>query len=320
VCFFRAYKIDEKNMSKKNYILGGVLLVLGLLAYLYQGPMQDWKAKNDDQLNFLSMVDISAINGIEVTKASTTVELEKSEDKWKIKGTKDFFADENGGGIAKMLEEIKMAKVELVSERSEKKSEFQVSEADGTKVKLMKSGITVGEFVVGRYGNDYASSYMAQPQAKETWLFKVSGINAIFDRSDKNAWYDKKIFALDKSKINKVRLQYPGQELIAEKKDDKWALTKPNAMTIGDGKLDKVLEVMSTLSASDIPAQKFDGTGLEKSTVIVQVTGDGLDETIMVGNDNKKEMYFAKKGSSDSIYLISKELRDSLSVKMSDLK
>ena len=83
---------------------------------------------------------------------------------------------------------------------------------------------------------------------------------------------------------------------------------------------------MSNLSTVQIPAQTFEGTGLEKHTIIIQVMGDDIDNTLMIGDvksidaEGEDELYYVKKGSSDNIYLITKEQRDELERKIWQFK
>jgi hypothetical protein len=81
-----------------------------------------------------------------------------------------------------------------------------------------------------------------------------------------------------------------------------------------------VLGVLHNLTAAKIPAQTFTGTGLEKHNIIVQVTGGGFDNTIMIGDCTKDNLCYAKTAASDNIYLISKSDRDALDKKTTDLK
>ena len=79
---------------------------------------------------------------------------------------------------------------------------------------------------------------------------------------------------------------------------------------------------MSNLTAISIPEQTFDNTGLEKNNIIVEATGEGINNTIMVGDaeDDEESRYYIKRGDSDNIYLITKEQRDALDNQIWDLQ
>jgi hypothetical protein len=59
---------------------------------------------------------------------------------------------------------------------------------------------------------------------------------------------------------------------------------------------------------------------LEKNQLIVEALGEGVKNILMVGNDNGKGLFYAKKGDSDIIYLISKSDRDGLNQNQAQLK
>ena len=77
---------------------------------------------------------------------------------------------------------------------------------------------------------------------------------------------------------------------------------------------------MTSLNAVAIPAQTFDGTGLESHSIIIEISGDGVQNVLMVGGENEEGNFFAKKGSSDNIYLISPEQKESLETSIRGLR
>ena len=54
-------------------------------------------------------------------------------------------------------------------------------------------------------------------------------------------------------------------------------------------------------------------------TRVLFLGGNNIDDTIMVGEANEDKLYFVKRAINDNIYLISKEQRDKLDKKISDL-
>ncbi len=68
----------------------------------------------------------------------------------------------------------------------------------------------------------------------------------------------------------------------------------PNNFSVSTDKIDPILSIMSDLTAVKIPEQTFNNTGLEKHLIIIQATGEGIDNTLMVGTADKDNNYFAK--------------------------
>jgi len=119
-----------------------------------------------------------------------------------------------------------------------------------------------------------------------------------------------------------------------QKKEYEWKGVAPYEFNVNSDKIQNVLIMMSDLTAAELPEQTFEGTGLEKNSLIVQATGEGIDNTIMIGDlfvpqaehleevktQAQTELYYAKKGDSDNIYLITKEQKDILNNRIIDLQ
>ncbi len=304
-------------MDKKNLILGGFLIILIAMAYVYQGPFKDWRANLGKPENFLADININEINKIEVSQNEKVTILEKLEERWKIAGTKDFYVRDNIiGGMFDNLKQAAKEDLELVSANKDKKNDFQTNKESGVHVKLMQGEKVLMDFIVGKLASDFASTYISQPEAEKTYLVKIN-LNSSFDRDD---WYDKTIFSSDKEKITRIRFQYPTREFTIEKQDDIWTGILPYAFDVDEDEVDEVLDIMSNLTAAKIPEQIFAETGLDKHSIIIQAIGEDIDNIIMVGGDNGEELYYTKKGDSDNIYLITKEQRDELDKRIEDLR
>lgn len=304
-------------MNKKNLILGGVLATLIVVAFLYQIPYKNWKKNYAKPDNFLAGINFSNINKIEIIKNNEVVVIEQKDDKWQIKDTRAFFVKpEVINEIKTSLEEADKAKVSLVSSNSDNKGSFEVDEENGTKIKLVHGEDVLANFVIGKSTSDFLGTYISQIASDKTYSIQIS-LDRTFIRDD---WYDKEIFAVEKSGINKVRFQYGEDGFTVEKNEDTWVGLVPFKFKVTAEKIEGILDIMSNLNSAEIPSQAFEGTGLEKNAIIVQATGEGIDNTIMVGDDNGEELYYAKKSANDNIYLITKEQRDELKKGYRDLQ
>jgi hypothetical protein len=302
-------------MSKKNLILGGILIVLVVFAWIWSGPLQDWKQIKHAEKSFLSGVNLAAINKIIIDKNGQRTELDKSADTWTINGVKNFGVDKTAAGaLNSALSEIGTLPLETVSANADKKSSFGTDD-QGVKVEIEQNGATF-DLVIGKATPDYAGTYLAQPDFGKTYQIALD-LNSLLARDD---WRDLTVFSFLKERTNKVRFQYPGQQFVVEKINNKWAGTQPKKFIVTDDKVNAVLGVLEKLTAVKIPAQSFANTGLEKHAIIVQATGDGFDNTIMIGDCTKDNLCYAKTAANDNIYLISKADRDALNKKMTDLK
>jgi len=321
------------NVNKKTTILAAILVFLIGLAFLYQGPLKNWQANLGKPKNFLAQVKVDQIDKIDITSRGNTTSLEKQTNpslgstgsanspqantpqasseqfRWKIVGSKDFYAAT--AQMSLVMDDLDQAikgNLELISNNQEKQKELNTDTSSGIEVKLYKGDIKISDFIIGKLANDFTSTYISDSISPATYLIK-SNLYSAFNQSD---WRDLTIFSTDKNKVTKVRFQYPNREFTIEKKDDIWQGSLPMQFSVSKDKVDKILEIMTNLSAVKITEQSFTGTGLEKHLIIIQASGDGINNTLMVGTADKDNNYYAKKGDSDNIYLISKEQRDEL--------
>jgi hypothetical protein len=304
-------------MSKKNIILTVILIIMAGAAWAYDGPYRDWQSNNSKPHNFLSGFDLSRVNKVEVAYNGKNTTMEKFGDQWRVAGFKDFYvADDVSRAMIEKLAAAQKADFELASGNQDKKSSFQ-TDTSGAQVKLSNGNDVLADFIVGRMVNDYNSSYLAQPDSPNTYLVGKVNLNSAFAHDD---WLDRVIFKSDSAKISKLRFQISGSEFTVEKTGDKWAGTKPKSFPVDQAKVQEAANAIANLSAEQIPEQNFAGTGLEKNNLIIQAIGEGIDDTLMIGADNGDDLYYAKKGDSDKIYLIGKEQKMILSRKSNELK
>jgi hypothetical protein len=311
-------------MNRKTLILGAVLIILIALAYAYQGPLKKWQNNLGKPKNILAKINVGLIDKIEIiypvrnsegsqrkisngVDQGKTLTLAKQNQKWKYDNSKDFYADP--AAMAKVFTELKTAadsEVELVSNNQDRKSEFK-TDASGLEIKIYQADKQSAAFIVGARAGDYVSSYISLPGSAVTYAVKAD-LPGAFNPVD---WRDSTIFSTPKEKINKIRFQYPNREFTVELKDGGWIGVLPEKFAVKSEKIEPVLNIMSNLKAAEIPAQVFADTGLDKHLIIIEASGEGINNILMVGGAGGA-LHYAKRGDSDNIYLISKEERDEL--------
>lgn len=300
-------------MNRKTLILGIVLIVLVILAYAYQGPLKTWQNNLGKPKNILAGIKTELVDKIEIVNQGKTITLAKQNQKWKYDKTKDFYADP--AALARVFNEMKIAaesEAELVSNNRERKSEFK-TDASGQEIKIYQANKQVADFIIGNRTSDYASSYISLPESAATYAVKAD-LSGAFTPAD---WRDFTIFSTAKEKINKIRFQYPNREFTAEFKNGQWNGVLPDKFAVKIEKIQPILNIMSNLKAAEIPAQVFTNTGLDKHPIIIQASGQEINNILMIGGVRAQTkssdiLYYAKRGDSDNIYLISKTERDEL--------
>lgn len=310
--------------NKKNLVLGAILVVLVGFAYGY------YYYQNQDQAranNFVSDLDFSQVDKMVVERTGSSTTLLKQEEGWKVEGTKDFYVRESRTeDIKKGLTDLTEVNFELVSTNQDKKELYHTDLEHGSHLELYQGEEKAADFVVGRLDSPTVThTYISRPDSEETYLAKNVQLTAMFLEKD---WRSKVVFNNPDKEVKKLRFQYPEEEFTAEKKktsegEDKWEITEPNFRETNSEKLAQIEDLMTNLIATRIPEQSFAGTGLEKHLIIVEAQGDGFQNTIMVGEAKEDEdngtLYYAKKGSSDNIYLITEEERNLLKTSVEEL-
>ncbi len=303
-------------MSKKNLYLAAILLVLAASAYLYRGPFRDWQDSADQAENFLSGLKFSEIDRIEIARGTSTTAIVMGANGWLVEGGKGFPASPAAmSALESALNDAFESTAVLASDNRDKRSEYGTDES-GSRVKLMKGGDTLGDFIVGELSSeDYQSTYISRPDNDETILVKAS-LRFAFDRDE---WRDDMVTAGSAESVDRIRFQRGKDEVVIEKKDGAWAAVKPRSVPLAAEKVDSLVRTLVGLRAKSIPAQNFTGTGLEKNQLIVQATGAGFDQVVMFGNKTGGG-YYAKPGNKDLIYIVSESDRSALDKKIDDLK
>lgn len=294
-------------MSKKTLILAVVLIALIALAYLYQGPLKTWQNNLGKPKNILAKIKIDLVDKIEIINQGKILILAKQNQKWKYDNSKDFYVDP--AVLARVFNEMKTAaeaEAELVSNNRERKSEFKTDDS-GLEIKIYQANKQILDFIVGGMAGDYVNSYISLPESAATYAVKAD-LPGAFNPAD---WRDFTIFSTPKEKINKIRFQYPNREFTVEFKDGKWSGSLPDKFAVKLEKIQPILDIMSKLKATEIPAQVFAGTDLDKHFIIIEASGEGVNNTLMIGGATAG-LYYGKRGDSDNIYLISKTERDEL--------
>lgn len=299
----------------QNVILLILAVVLGGIWWLSTGPLASWTEQRKQPSNPFAKIITSEIKSIEVVQGKKTTKLFNDGEIWYVGEGKNKFP------VMKSLSDMVLEKIasssnsslQVVSVNKERQAEFQVS-GDSVVTLKIDAGKKKVEVNIGKMTTDYQSSYLALNNDANTYKFDGVNLRAVFERDE---WRDLAIFQAGEKSANYLRLQYPGRQVVLEKKGSDWMSGKTKYKAT---EVEKITTRLNMLTASKIPEQDFKPAGLDKPEIILQVKGEGLDNTLMVGKATKDNMYYVKTGSSDNLYLISKVDHDTLVVSEEKLK
>lgn len=310
--------------NKKNYILLIILLILIAGAYFYVVPYKDWQEEKEaGGDNFLADVDIKTVNKIEVTTKDGEVHtIEREEELWKYASDNWPTEKDLMDVLMEKLENIINLDWEIASVNPDKKISFQTDDS-GLRVKLFQEDEEVANFIIGKISSSYNSTYISRDNNDNTYLVQETFVRAF----DTESWQDKTIFNLDSSAINIITLKYPWQEIELTNVPDSrgevyWRTIKPYVTRLNKEKTEELLNAVVKLEASDIPVQSEEGAGFDNPSLQLQLKGDDIDETIIIGGTGgeKGKEYFVKKVSDGKIFLISKSIKEKLFKQIKDLR
>jgi hypothetical protein len=299
------------NMKlSKNTILSIALLALVAIAWGYQGPYQRWQHKRKLPVNFMKLD--GEINRFEIESGKTKISLAKEGDNWRVYGQEGkFFASPiQMKSITQTLNGLGNLELEVASNNPKKQEDFMVTGDNVLKITL-KSDKGEAKFNVGKSTANFNGSYVGHEGDSNTYRLNSTNLQQLLGRKE---WRDYSLFNLDFKQPIHLRLQYPDHETKMTLRDEEW-LNDKGGIKYNKEQIDKVASTLVSLVAVEIPKQDFKPTGLQKPKMIIQFSGDGFDETLMLGNKGPKNTYYAKKASSDNIYLINSTDFDTLTQK-----
>ncbi|MFH0840620.1 MAG: DUF4340 domain-containing protein [bacterium] len=317
-------------MNKKNTILLIIFLVLLGLALLYKGPFTNYRLNKQKEPSFLSGLDLDKINQIEIAqpekeRISLTKSEFKGEERWKISIWPGFYVSRlNMKEIFEKLAELSQNDLLLASNEKDRKDRFMTNNEEGIWVELFNQEDVLASMIVGKNTRDYNYTYFSQPGADQTYMAKGN----MYGMFVKTEWRDQSIFDDDQDLVDTLRIQRGADSFLIEEKDGKWFY---NEIELNENKVAQITRSMTSLNTARFPEQTFAGTGLEKNQLILQVTGEGVDNTLMIGDyiienlgdletATEDKYYYVKRGDSDNIYMLHEKTINTFDVRIEDLK
>lgn len=305
--------------TKQILILLGILVVLFIAVLISKNPFSKYEKESEIQSLFANF-DKNNVAKIEISKSDRTTVLTKNGDKWLVETMDNYSADQEE--VKKLLDKVSEFNTDqLISKNPEKQSVFEVDDSSGIEAKLSDSdGEVLAHFFVGKSGPDFMSAYVRKAESDKVYLMD-GYLSSIFDKGERG-WRDRTIFAFNKGNITQLTIESQGEKVVLPK-DEKgnWIIIEPESAKAKSEEVDKIVDTLSKLSASDFAEKKeLSEYGLdEPKSKISAMLNDGSIKTLLVGNkDNSK--YYVKRADSDIVFILYKYKIDKLLKKFEDLK
>jgi hypothetical protein len=208
-------------MKRNTVTLIALLVILGAVAYLVtQKPGEQSSSGLGAPLLHIDSV---AVDKLEIRSLKAHVVLEKRGAEWYLKEPIDYKADQSS--VGNFIHEVKSLEVKnVVSNKPEKFSVFQVDTTSGTFLAICQGGIRKDSILVGKIGASYSDLYVRRLPSDDVDAVDAS-IQYQINRGAKE-WRDKTILTVPKENIKEIKYQYGDTTFTLVYQDSVWLIGK----------------------------------------------------------------------------------------------
>jgi hypothetical protein len=280
-------------MIKKRYLL---LLLSSLVVLILAGALLFIKKRQKEKLsNAQSLIiieKVGKISKISIQKpGNETIVLTKSNNNWSV-GPKNYPADPDK--IKGLLDAVaKINQAEIVSNNKERHKLFQVDEK-ATKLTLEYPEKTI-IFLVGKTSIQRQGTFVREKGDNRVFLIP-SYLGSSIDTKD---WKDHQITDFLEGEIDKITISREKQEMVLEKKDEKWQYQEKE---LEKERVQKLANLLRNLRGENIYTP--DEKKIEEKEKF-KITISSPEKTVLLSLTNKPEPLIQK--DKKFLYSISKE-------------
>jgi hypothetical protein len=193
----------------------------------------------------------------------------------------------------------------LISISRDTHAGFQV-DSTGFTVRITQGTKSVAEFLVGRPGPDYMSTYIRPVSGDKVYLVPAY-LRSTVDRGPET-WRNRTVLELDQAKIASYTTRNARETVTIEKgKDGVWNITAPTPGPARPEVVSMVLRSLAALRSSGFADSTVTSasTGLDADTTAVTVKlEDGTSHTVHVGAMTSSNWSYTRKDGDPVIYLV----------------
>ncbi|MBN1754926.1 DUF4340 domain-containing protein [bacterium] len=312
---------------KKSTIIIIIVFVLLVLVYLLFFTGTKGRKTTTIKDDFLA-IDSARVNYIELEGRTGKVIMERQGEQWMITEPDPFEASEEM--IGKLLSETRKSTVDnIISENPEKHALFEVDSITGTRALLKSTDGNQTEFIVGKMGSNFSTTYVKLPGSDKVYL--VEGrLSNLYNRAPRD-WQNKDIIKVNKEAIAGINLFHPEASLKISRAETgdtlppMWKVEDLNSgrIIIADNqKIDAFLNTVSAFKTNDIITGDSLNVDFENPAFRVEVTlNDGSLVAISgVPKDEEETNYIIKRDDKDLLYSVYKGSARRLWKKLGELE
>jgi len=287
---------------KTTLLLAGVLVVLGAIAVLVQTNRN--RTFSAEGKPIFREFNAGKVDGIDITSPEESVQLRKQGDTWRVAS--------EGGHEAELrypkeiVEAMDLFSTStLISSSREKHASFEV-DSTAIRVKLLQGGRDVADFLVGKPGPDFMSTYVRPTGGDNVYLIPVY-LRTSVDRGGES-WRKTTLLDVPVDQIVSYTTRTT-RETVSLEKDEQgvWQITEPVQAPARGDIVSIVLRSLGQVRATGYGDSTLTtaAAGLEADTTGVTFkTADGSTHKFRIGASNPSSQSYTMLDDDPTIYLI----------------
>lgn len=239
-----------------------------------------------------------------------SLKIEKKENIWWVVNGHAFPADETA--VNELLNAIAHLKEEnIASKNPQRMTLFEVDQKQGIQVILRdKKDREIANFYAGK-SNPLNQQYVRRNDTNE--VIEISGnINPLI-KKDIEAWKDKTILKINEEEVSRLAINRKNDEVIIEKKDEKWILPQHNSKVADNLAIRTLFEQLKQVRAAQF-ADPTEGSqvNFDQPDYKLSVRQKNNELSVVLFKQKDEKNYYVKTGQSTFVYIAPKNLADQL--------
>lgn len=293
-------------LSKKTLVMLIVLVLLGGLLMITEGPWQPGREEDDKAPVLFDTGGGEDVTRIEINRGPETIYLNRSGGGWLV-GEGDGGHPADPALIDRVLDQLDgLNEGTVVSRNPDAHSSFMVGDQDALRIVVFTGDNKAADFVVGGQGPDFFSNYVRKTGSDEVILVK-GYVKPLLDKPAKK-WRDLTLISFEAQRAVEIRTGPAGKDMTLKKENGNWRIVLPEERDVDPAVVEDLVARISSLKASDIHDEDtgveggFENPALEL-TVLLE---DGTSQELAVGNIIEGEnKYYASAEGKETIYILS---------------
>jgi hypothetical protein len=287
---------------RTTLILAAILIVLAGVATLFETSKKKTRAPVGKPL--FSAFSLAGADAIAISGKGNNVQLRKQGDRWVV--ATEGWHEAEPKLPKQILEAVdKFTTTALISTAADKHATFEV-DSTGTDVRISGGSKVLADFIVGKPGPDYMSTYV-RPSGQNKVYLVPSYLGSMVNRGG-DTWRRTLILDLDQANITGYTTKNPKETVTVEKgADGTWKITEPTQGTAKPEAMAMVLRSLAQIRSTAFADSNLslEQTGLAADTTSVTIrTADGSSYKVLIGGSNERNQSYTKLEDNPTVYLV----------------